>query len=215
MKVLIVHAHENPESFCSALAEKARTFFSSRGDEANISDLYLKGFNPTGGKHDFKVLSDAPYYKYAVEQLKAHQSDAFEADLMTEMELLVEADVLIFNFPLWWFGMPAILKGWVDRVLAYGFAYGGDYGMGPNGRFKGKKAFLCVTTGSPAEFYQKSGVHGRTLDDILRNIKQGVLGLVGYEVLPSFAAFGVSRITKEAREQILTEYETYLGEAFP
>ena len=86
--------------------------------------------------------------------------------------------------------------------------------MGPNGRFKGKKAFLCVTTGSPAEFYSKDGVHGRTVDEILKNIKQGILALVGYEVLPSFAAFGVSRITQEAREQILADYETYLGQAF-
>ena len=215
MKVLVVHAHENPDSFCSALAEKAKFFFNSKGDEVTISDLYLKGFNPTGGKHDFEVLSDAPYYKYAVEQLKAQEADAFAADLKAEMKLLVEADVLIFNFPLWWFGMPAILKGWVDRVLAYGFAYGGEYGMGPNGRFNGKKAFLCVTTGSPAEFYSKDGVHGRTVDEILKNIKQGILALVGYEVLPSYAAFGVSRITQEAREQILADYETYLEEAFP
>ena len=212
MKVLIVHAHENPGSFCSAMAEKAKTFFNSKGHEVTISDLYLKGFNPTGGKHDFKVLSDAPYYKYAMEQLNAQKRDAFAADLKTEMKLLVEAEVLIFNFPLWWFGMPAILKE--ERVLAYGFAYGGEYGMGPNGRFKGKKAFLCVTTGSPAEFYSKDGVHGRTVDEILKNIKEGVLGLVGYEVLPSFAAFSVSRITQEAREQILADYETYLGQAF-
>lgn len=128
------------------------------------------------------------------------------------MDKVVEADVLIFNFPLWWFGMPAILKGWVDRVLAYGFAYGGEYGMRETGRFKGRKAILSITTGSPASFYEKNGYHGRTMEDILKNIRTGILELVGYEVLESFVAFGVSRISEEERKAILKGYGQYLEE---
>lgn len=214
MKVMIVHAHENPNSFCSALANTAKTFLENKGNLVTISDLYAKGFGAVGGKRDFTQLSDSHYYKYASEQLHAHKNNHFIPELKAEMETLLEADVLIFNFPLWWFDMPAILKGWVDRVLAYGFAYGGDFGFFNNGRFAGKKAFITVTTGSPYEFYTANGAHGREIEDILKNIHQGILGLVGYEVLPSFAAYGVSRISDEVRKEILENYQAYLGTHF-
>jgi len=212
MNILIVHAHENPHSFCAALANLAKSTFEIKGHTVNVSDLYLKGFNPVGGQHDFKTLSGAAHYKYAAEQINAQNKQLFSADLQVEMDLVAAADILIFNFPMWWFDMPAILKGWVDRVLAYGFAYGGEYGMGPNGRFKGKKAFLTITTGSLANFYTLEGVHRRTMDDILRNINEGILGLVGYQVQSPFIAYGVSRISNQERADILKNYQDYLKE---
>lgn len=212
MKVLIIHAHENPKSFCSALLDKAVDFFSIKGYDVVVSDLYKKQFNPIGGKHDFKQLSEAQHYKYASEQLHANNTDGFSADLNVEMQNLMDVDILIFNFPLWWFGMPAILKGWVDRVLSYGFAYGGSYGMGKDGgRFKGKKAFLNITTGSPQALYQKDSGHHRTIDDILLNINKGILELVGFEVLPANVLFGVSRATHEEREKMIASYQDYLN----
>lgn len=210
MNVLIVHAHENPDSFCSALAKTAKMHYEAKGHQVVISDLYQKRFNPVGSKSDFFQLSESAYYKYAAEQINAHQNNLFVKDLKEEMDLILSADVLIFNFPFWWFGLPAILKGWVDRVLAYGFAYGGEYGMGPNGRFKGRKAFLTFTTGSPASFYTVEGAHRRTIDDILRNIQEGVLGLVGYEVQQPFIAYGVSRISDTERATIIKNYKNYL-----
>ncbi len=212
MNALIVHAHENPDSFCSALAFSAKKKLEEQGYQVEISDLYAKRFNPVGGKHDFEALSTASYYKYASEQIHASKNDGFTPELKKEMELLLSADVLIFNFPLWWFGMPAVLKGWVDRVLAYGFAYGGDYGFFDKGRFRGKKAFLCVTTGSPADFYTETGAHGRTVSDILKNIHQGILALIGFDVLPDFVGYGASRISQEERAAILEDYRSYLGQ---
>lgn len=211
MKVLIVHAHENPNSFCSALAKTAKDHLAEKGYQVIVSDLYQKQFNPVGGKHDFTQLSDNVYYKYAGEQLHAQNHQLFVPELKTEMEALIAADLLIFNFPLWWFGMPAILKGWVDRVLAYGFAYGGKYGMGSTGRFKDKKAFLCFTTGSPTSFYTTEGVHQRSMSDILRNMQEGILGLVGYDVQAPFIAYSVSRISETERRAILTNYKNYLN----
>ncbi|WP_350288884.1 NAD(P)H-dependent oxidoreductase [uncultured Croceitalea sp.] len=214
MKVLIIHAHENPDSFCSAMTKTIKRVLEEKGNTVTISDLYAKEFNAAGGKKDFTKLSDVEYYKYASEQLSAHNSNSFIPNLKVEMNALLEADVLVFNFPLWWFGMPAILKGWVDRVFAYGFAYGGEYGFFNTGRFKGKKAFLSITTGSPEEMYTESGAHGRTIDDILKNIHQGILGLVGFEVLPTFVGYGVSRISNKERKKILENYETYLKTHF-
>lgn len=210
MNILIVHAHENANSFCAALSKLAKSTLEGQGHSVTISDLYRKGFNPVGGQHDFKALSDAPYYKYAAEQIHAQNNHLFADDVQTEMDLLAAADVLIFNFPMWWFGMPAILRGWVDRVLAYGFAYGGAYGMGSNGRFKDKKAFLTITTGSPANFYTQEGAHRRTMNDILRNINEGILELVGFTVQSPFVAYGVSRISDEERANILEKYQAYL-----
>lgn len=214
MNVLIVHAHENSNSFSSALAHTAKERFESKGHTVSFTDLYQKGFNPVAGKHDFKNTSDTSYYKYALEQFNANTTNSFAADLQEEMKLLEQADVLILNFPLWWFGMPAILKGWVDRVLAYGFAYGGDYGLYQDGKFKGKKAFLSITTGSPASYYTKEGMHGRALEDILKNINEGVLGLIGFEVLPPFIGFSVSRIANEERKEILHNYLMFIDQHF-
>lgn len=214
MNILIVHAHENPDSFSSSLVKVAMDYFEGKGHSVSISDLYQKGFNPVAGKHDFKNFSEAPYYKYAMEQLNANNSYSFCEEIQTEMEELAKADVLIFNFPLWWFGLPAILKGWVDRVLAYGFAYGGDYGLYKDGRFKGKKAFLSITTGSPRSFYTKEGAHRRELENILRNINEGILGLVGFQVLTPFIGYAVSRISGDEREDIIKRYQAFLGQNF-
>lgn len=211
MKILIIHAHENPDSFCSSLCQQTKAKFESDGHQVTISDLYAKGFDPVASKDDFTHDTSEGYFKYAFQQLAAVKGDTFSDDLKSEMNKLVDADILNFNFPLWWFSYPAILKGWVDRVLAYGFAYGGDYGMGETGRFKGKKAFITVTTGSPAEAYQQNGRNKRTINNILTNIHEGVFELIGYEVVEPFVGYGVSRISKEERELIIARYDEYLN----
>ena len=96
--------------------------------------------------------------------------------------------------------MPAILKGWVDRVYAYGFAYGvgehsdkrwGDrYG---EGTLAGKRAMLIVTTGGWEEHYAARGVNG-PIDDLLFPINHGILYYPGYDVLPPFVVYGVDRL---------------------
>jgi len=210
MNVLIIHAHENADSFCSTLSNLAVRTLTVKGHAVTISDLYQKGFDPVASAKDFTKLSSANYYKYAMEQIHASELDLFNPQITEEMNLLEAADVLIFNFPLWWFGLPVILKGWVDKVLAYGFAYGGDYGLYEKGKFKGKKALLCLTTGSPESAYTEAGMHGRTLPNILKNIEEGILGLVGYEVLPAFIAYSVSRISDADRSHIMDEYQDFL-----
>lgn len=210
MNVLIVHAHENPVSFCASLADQTRDTFISSGHHAVVSDLYAQEFNPVGGKHDFKAISDASYYKYAMEQLHASKVNGFSQELDTEIEKLLQADVLNFNFPLWWFGMPAILKGWVDRVLAYGVAYGGEYGMYGKGRFKGKRAFISVTTGSPKDAYHEDGNNRKTIAEMLSIIHEGIFELTGFTVLDPFVAYGVSRISEEDRKVIKEDYGSFL-----
>ncbi len=212
MHILIVHAHENPDSFCSTLAHLAKKTFEEAGHTTDISDLYAMGFNPVGSIHDFTKTSNNDYYKYATEQLYASENDAYVHTLQQEMDKLILADILIFNFPLWWWSMPAILKGWVDRVLAYGVAYGGSYGFNEQGRFKGKRAFICTTTGSPKLAYTSDGHNDKSIHAILDNIHSGIFELIGFTVTEPFIAYGVSRISQEERAAILIDYKQFLSQ---
>lgn len=213
MKCLIVHAHENPNSFCSALASTASEVLIKTGYEVELSDLYKMSFNPVASKNDFKDLSGDPYYKYANEQLYSSKHNSFANDIQFEIEKLISADIINFNFPMWWWGMPAILKGWVDRIMAYGVAYGGDYGFDETGRFKGRHAFISTTTGSPKPDYNPHGQNEKSIEEILSNIHEGTFELLGYTVLDPFIAYGVSKISQKERENIIIEYKDYLKKA--
>jgi NAD(P)H dehydrogenase (quinone) len=120
--------------------------------------------------------------------------------------------------PLWWYTMPAILKGWVDRVYAYGFAYGvgehSDRHWGDRfgeGTFAGKRAMLIVTAGGWEEHYSPRGVNG-PIDDLLFPINHGILYYPGYDVLPPFVAYrvdcldgaGFEHLAERLRERMRT-----------
>lgn len=212
MKTFIIHAHPEPNSFCSALKDTAVAFFQEKG-EVTVSDLYQMNFNPVGGVHDFISLHNPDYFKYQAEQTNAFQNNLFATDVKLEMDKFSDADVVIFNFPLWWFGLPAILKGWVDRVFAMGFAYGAGKGVYENGAFKEKKAFICFSTGGPEIAYSANGKNGN-LDTILFPIQHGMLYFVGMEVLNSFISFSPARKTDEERALEIERYKEYLKANF-
>jgi NAD(P)H dehydrogenase (quinone) len=114
----------------------------------------------------------------------------------------------VLQFPLWWYTMPAILKGWVDRVYAYGFAYGvgehSDRHWGARfgeGTLAGKRAMLIVTTGGWEEHYSTRGING-PIDDLLFPINHGILYYPGYEVLPPFVAYRVDNLDEVGFEII-------------
>lgn len=209
-KILIVHAHPEDKSFCSSLKNTAIDYFNSIGAEVQVSDLYQLNFNPIGNKHDFTQLENQDFFKYQLEQVHAYQHGLFEPSLQTEMDKLEWCDTLIFSFPLWWFGMPAILKGWVDRVFAMGFVYGAGKGVYENGVFPNKKAFLTFTTGGPEVAYSPTGKNGN-LDTILYPIHHGMLYFIGMQVLPPFICYSPARMSEEDRANELIRYKTYLS----
>ena len=84
---------------------------------------------------------------------------------------------MIRQFPLWWFGLPSLLKGWVDRVFAMGRTYGGER-IYANGVFRGKRAMLSLTTGGPQQAYLQGAFNG-DISAILRPIHRGMLQFVG------------------------------------
>lgn len=195
MKVLIVFAHPEPRSLNRALLDVATSELRLRGHEVQVSDLYAQSWKSDVDRADFPSLGSSERLQVAAASKQAFEADTLTADVKAEIEKLLWADVLILQFPLWWFSMPAILKGWVDRVFAYGFAYGvgehserrwGDrYG---DGTLKGKRAMLVVTAGGWEEHYSDRGVNG-PIDDLLFPINHGILYYPGYEVLPPFVVY--------------------------
>lgn len=204
MKVFIVHAHPEPNSFNGALLDVAVKTFQEKGHEVRVSDLYQMNYNPVSDRKNFTTVKDAEYYKQQIEELHATECGGFAKDVESEIQNLEWCDLLIFQFPLWWFGLPAILKGWVDRTLAMGRTYTGKM-LYDTGHFKGKKAFCSLTTGGPAETYDSAGIHG-SLESILRPVNHGIFEFVGFEALESYVVFGPARLTEEQRKGELDRY---------
>ena len=203
---LIVYAHPEPKSFNAALLERAVSVLSEVGYEVAVSDLYAQDFSPLLDRHDFAAADNRDYFKPQAEQMKAVSDDTFASEHKAEMDKLEKADLLIFQFPLWWFGLPAILKGWVDRVFAMGFAYGPGIGNFSRGKFKGRKAMLSLSTGGPLSHFADDGLSG-ALDVVLWPIQNGMFNFTGFSVLPPFVAPGPARLGDEERKALLEAWE--------
>ena len=198
MKVLIVFAHPEPLSFNGALFETAVTTFQAAGHSVVTSDLHRLGFNPVSDRHNFTTAQDPDFLKLQSEELHAAESHTFAPELEAEIAKVEAADLMSWPFPFWWFGVPAILKGWVDRVFAMGRAYGGGR-VYDTGMFRGKRALLSLTTGGPEGAYAPGGFNG-DIQAILRPIHRGILEFMGFEVLAPQIHYGPVRVDPAQRE---------------
>ena len=115
---------------------------------------------------------------------------------------------MIWQFPLWWFSVPAILKGWVDRVFAMGKVFGQGK-LYDNGLMRGKRAMLSLTTGSAEETFLKNGFHG-DISGILRPVHRGMLEFAGFEVLAPQVVYAPVRKTPEELNLELEKWATRL-----
>ena len=208
MNALIVHAHPEPLSFNGALTLLAAETFSSRGHEVIICDLYQMEFNPVSGRRNFSGRRNAQFFKQHAEELHANEHGGFAPDVQREMEKVFAADLLILQFPLWWCSMPAILKGWIDRVFAFGTTYDMERWF-DEGMFRGKRAMLSVTTGRPRSMYAPNGLAG-DIEILLHPIQYGILRLVGYDVLPPHVAYAADSTTDDERQAMLEAYRDRL-----
>lgn len=204
MNVLIVLAHPEPKSFNGAMFDTALRELRAAGHTVETSDLYRMGFNPVSSRANFTTVKDADYLKLQAEETHASEHDGFAPEVEAELRKLEACDLLILQFPMWWFGLPAILKGWVDRVMAMGRTYG--YGaIYQTGKFRGKRAMLSLTTGGPEEAYRKGGFNG-DIEGILRPVQRGVLEFLGFDVLAPQIHYGPVRATPEQRQAWLADY---------
>lgn len=202
MKTLIVYAHPEPKSLNSSLKDLAVSTLEGVGHEVRVSDLHAMSWKAVVDAADYGPAASSPL-KVARDSGRAFDAGTLTHDVVAEQEKLLWADTIIFQFPLWWYAMPAILKGWVDRVFTYHFAYGvgehsetryGDrFG---EGTLAGRRALLSVTAGGPRSHYADRGING-PIDDLLFPIHHGILYYPGLEVLPPFVLYGTDRTTDE------------------
>lgn len=209
MNILIIHAHPEPRSFNGAMTQTAVRTLTEQGHDVQVSDLYAMGWNAALQPDDFGDRADADYFDPSTEQEHAQANASICRDVEREQARVEWAELVIFQFPMWWFSMPAILKGWVDRVFSRGFAYssGRKY---ETGHLKGKRAMLSLTTGTASSLYEPNGIDG-DLHHILWPIHNGILAYTGFTVLPPYAAWMPARVSQQQREQYLQEYAERLS----
>ena len=108
MRWLVVYCHPVPESFCAGLRDAAMEVLQGRGEEVRLVDLYAEGFDPVMGCEERRDYND-----------RAPSDPA----LAPHIENLKWAEAILFVYPTWWYGLPAMLKGWLDRVWAMDVAF--------------------------------------------------------------------------------------------
>ena len=190
MNALIVYAHPNPRSHNRELLDTALQTLKEAGHEVRLKDLYAMDFAPVLSAADFEAL----------------ERGEVPEDIAREQQDLLWAQALIFFYPLWWYGRPAILKGWVDRVLQHGFAFraGPD---GVDGLLGGRKALIVITAGgSKAEHEATDAV-----DLIHRPMSDGTLRFCGVEDVDVLTFWEVPSATSEQRATMLADLRTRLS----
>ncbi|MFF5992728.1 NAD(P)H-dependent oxidoreductase [Prauserella flavalba] len=199
MNVLWVVAHPDQRSLTVALKDEGVRGLTGLGHEVSVSDLYAMKWDPVVGAGDFGDDTGERLLVGEAAQ-RAYTGGTLSADIAAEQEKLRWADALVVQFPLWWMGMPAILKGWFDRVFLNGFAFGVKdpvtgrtlrYG---DGGLRGKRALLVTTIGAREASFGPRGIHGE-LNDVLFPIQHGIFWYTGMEVLPPLAVYGADRAT--------------------
>ena len=209
LNTLIVYAHPEPNSFNGAMKDLAVDTLHRRGDNVEVSDLYAMKFNAVVGADDFQgERRDPDFLSIPAEQTRAYKTGTLAPDIVAEQKKVECADLIILQFPVWWFGMPAILKGWVDRVFARGFAYvaGRKY---DTGMLRGKTAMVAATTGTSADTYAPDGIDG-DIHTVLWPVHNGLLRYCGLDVIEPFVAYMPGRVGAEMRKSYLDDYKARL-----
>jgi NAD(P)H dehydrogenase (quinone) len=188
MHVLIVLAHPEPRSFNGQLARHAADVLRSQGHTVELSDLYGQDFDAREGAWHYGVRHQPEVFDVQSEQRHASDKGTLPPDVMRELERIERADLIILQFPMWWFSSPAMLKGWIDRVLVYGRTYTSRMRY-DRGHLKGKRAMLSLTLGGPEATFAHNGRNGDI--ELLLWPLQMSLHYVGLTVLPPFTAFDV------------------------
>ncbi|WP_030789890.1 NAD(P)H-dependent oxidoreductase [Streptomyces sp. NRRL S-920] len=204
MKVLWIFAHPEQRSLAGSLMAEGLRTLEALGHEHRVSDLYAMGWKAVVDADDFGSEGSRPTPRdrlfVGAEQERAYKEGQLSADIRAEQEKITWADTLVLQFPLWWFGPPAILKGWFDRVLVQGFGFGLK---GPDGRtlrygeggLAGKRALVVTSVGARESGFGPRGIHGQ-LDEVLFPLLHGTFWYTGMAALPPFAVYGADRLTR-------------------
>jgi NAD(P)H dehydrogenase (quinone) len=220
MNILLVHAHPEPRSLNGSLKDFTVQRLEGAGHSVQVSDLYAMNWKAQLDADDSIERRSGERFDPSLDSKHAYENGLQSLDIVHEQEKLLWADAVILQFPLWWFSMPAILKGWVERVYAYGFAYGvgehsdarwGDrYG---EGTLAGKRAMLIVTSGGWESHYGPRGING-PIDELLFPIHHGIFYYPGFDVLPPFVVYRTGRIDQARYAAICGQLGERLDQLF-
>jgi NAD(P)H dehydrogenase (quinone) len=209
---LIVAAHPEPTSFAMALAATARDALAAAGREVVMLDLYAEGFDPVLTAGDFTDRLDPGRLRPMEEQHHAAEHDTFEPLLARHIELLRWADLVVLAGPMWWFSIPAMLKGWIDRVFANGVAY--DYpAIRPwTGPMTGKRSMLVLTSSYEKADYRAARVG--TSAALLYPLQYGTLAYTGMSVMEPFIAYAADTAERDVLLGYLDELRVRMAGIF-
>ena len=189
MKFLIVYCHPNPKSFCHALLEAVADKLKESGHELQVRDLYGIKFDP--------ILSSADFMTF--------QEGRIPTDILAEQQYITWADTIIFIYPLWWGGFPAVLKGYIDRTFAHGFAFAGTP-TGPKGLLGGKQVLALTPQGESKEKYEK-----QMWPAMKMTIDCNVFEFSGMKVLEHVHFEQVPAVSDAARKEYLRQVEQIIS----
>lgn len=186
-QALYVYAHPDERSFNRQLFEAGHVALA-RTHAVVTSDLYAMGFNPVltrADLGDFAQSGDSFLTSWA----RAYAEGQLPEDVRIEQQKVLDAELIVIQFPLWWYSLPAMLKGWFDRVFASGFGFDvidpatgipRKYG---DGVLLGKRVLISVTLGESLRAIVPRGIAG-DLDSLLFPLTHGTLFYTGMEPLP-------------------------------
>ena len=191
MKHLIIYSHPNPKSFCHAILEAVTETLAGRKQDVVVRDLYALGFEPVLKASD----------------LAAIQAGKVPGEIKTEQDHIAWSDIMTVIHPVWWTGLPAMIKGYFDRVFSYGFAYSVDK-SGIVKLLKDKKAIVFNTQGTPADLYEKSGMFVA----MKKTSDTGIYEFCGINVLAHQFFGAVPYVDDAARKGYLQKVKQIMGE---
>jgi NAD(P)H dehydrogenase (quinone) len=195
-RALIVHAHPEPGSFATSQMRAAERRLVERGCAVTVVDLHAIDWDPVLARAQFPDAAGP--FKPQAEQMAAVREGRLDPVVAEQLDALLSADLLVLSFPLWWFSVPAILKGWLDRVLVMGAVFGGEHGLFDEAALTGRRAVLLLTTGGSADAFGPGSRFG-DLEALLYPIHHGTLRFVGYDVVEPVVTYGPAHLDDAAR----------------
>jgi NAD(P)H dehydrogenase (quinone) len=190
MKHLIIYCHPNENSFCNSILERLFLELKTVNADVKIRDLYMSGFNP--------VLTH--------EDLVALGKGLALPDVAEEQQYIKWADIITFIYPIWWTGMPAMLKGYIDRVFCYDFAFS-PCSDGLIGMLSNKKVNIVNTMRASEDLYRGNGM----IYSMQKTIDEGIFEFCGMKVVKHFYFCTEPTSKVNEREAMLSQLGELVG----
>lgn len=190
MNIVLINANPNPHSLTHSFTDHIKMRAEEKGHKVVIRDLYEMKFDAILGRQDYNQFLDG----------------VIPSDIRKEHEIITDSEMMIFLYPIWWAGPPAIMKGYIDRVILKNFAYDKH----PDGTFTkrltDKKALIINTMGAPEEAYIENGF----INAMTKVMDNGVLDFVGLQNMGHHFFGGTENLTADRYKEFIVRLDGIL-----